>query len=111
MTEIGVFIRTPDGYRGALRTLSLTADLVLVPTGAEGQGAPDYRLHLGADAQGPQVGAAWRRTGRRAGDYLAIVLDDPFLPRPLRANLFQVEADGADHRLVWTRGARADAKA
>jgi uncharacterized protein (DUF736 family) len=49
------------------------------------------------------VGAAWRRTCATAGAYLALQIDDPALARPIRANLFPADPDGARFRLVWSR--------
>ena len=41
------------------------------------------------DGDGPEVGAGWKRTGEKAGDYVSLLLDDPALTQPIRANLFQ----------------------
>jgi uncharacterized protein (DUF736 family) len=108
MTEIGRFARHDGGFRGRLRTLSHQADLVLVPLApAEGgTRGPAFRIHLGDDADGPEVGAAWRRTGEKVGAYLALVLDDPLFPKPIRANLF-ADADGEAFRLIWVRPNRS----
>ncbi len=45
------------GYSGHIRTLSLDAELALVPAEpSDAENAPDYRIHLG-DEDGPEVGA------------------------------------------------------
>lgn len=104
MTQIGLFTRTADGFRGHLRTLTLDSDITLVAVdGGDARRTPAYRAHLGDGPEGPEVGAAWRRTGEKAGAYLAVQLDDPALARPIRANLFPADADGAQYRLVWSR--------
>jgi uncharacterized protein (DUF736 family) len=103
MTQIGTFTRMPEGFVGQLRTLSLDVELCLVPAAGDAENAPDYRIHLGTDDQGPEVGAGWKRTGERAGAYVSLVLDDPALPQPIHANLFQSGSDGQDHHLLWNR--------
>ncbi|WP_374575977.1 DUF736 domain-containing protein [Phenylobacterium sp.] len=110
MTQIGLFIRSADGFRGRVQTLTLAADLTLVALeNGDGGRVPAYRIHLG-DADGPEVGAAWRRTGEKAGAYLAVQLDDPALARPIRANLFPADADAVQFRLVWSRPTRGAAQ-
>ena len=111
MTHIGNFTRTAEGFTGHLRTLTLDIDVTLVPAEhADAENAPDYRIHRGADADGPEVGAGWKRTGERAGDYVALLIDDPTLTQPLRANLFQSDAIGKVFALLWTRPAKRDDK-
>ncbi|HLN24281.1 MAG TPA: DUF736 domain-containing protein [Patescibacteria group bacterium] len=111
MTHIGNFIRTADGFTGRLRTLTLDIDVTLVPAEhADAENAPDYRIHRGPGADGPEVGAGWKRTGERAGDYVALLIDDPTLTQPLRANLFQSDAKGTAFALLWTRPAKRDDK-
>ncbi len=106
MTQIGLFTRTPDGYRGRLQTLCLDAQLALVAVEAVAPRGPDYRVHLGDDADGPDIGAGWRRTSEKAGSYVALVLDDPQFARPIRANLFPVGAESSTLRVVWSRPVR-----
>jgi uncharacterized protein (DUF736 family) len=103
MTQIGRFARTKAGYSGAIRTLSFDAQIVLVPSDHGGaENAPDYRILLGDD-QGAEIGAAWKRVGEKAGDYVSLLLDDPALAQPIRANLFQSSEDKASWILHWTR--------
>lgn len=103
MPQIGEFTRTQSGYSGRLRTLSLDVELTLVPAEpSETENAPDYRIHLG-DEDGPEVGAGWKRTGERAGDYVALQLDDPVFVRPVHANLFQSGDDKTAWGLRWNR--------
>ncbi|MEQ1515862.1 MAG: DUF736 domain-containing protein [Usitatibacteraceae bacterium] len=103
MTQIGQFTRTKTGYSGQLRTLSLDLTLTLSPSDvSDAENAPDYRIHLG-DEDGPEVGAGWKRTGEKAGDYVAVQLDDPSFTQPLRANLFQSLDDKSAWGLYWNR--------
>ncbi|EHH67145.1 DUF736 domain-containing protein [Gluconobacter morbifer] len=109
MTQIGSFIRTPDGFAGRLRTLALDAELTFLSVGAGmAENAPDYRIHLGNGDAGHEVGAGWTRTGERAGEYVSVLLDDPIFTQPVRASLFQVGRGGRDWLLVWNRQVKRD---
>ena len=97
MPQIGQFTRDDTGFAGRVHTLTLFRELTLVPAEhSDAENAPAYRVHDG-DADGPEVGAAWTRTGEKAGEYLSVLLDDPALPQPIRANLFQ----SADGKSAW----------
>ena len=103
MSQIGQFTREETGFTGQLRTLTLDLSLALVPVeNSEAENAPAYRVHAG-DAEGPEVGAAWKRSGEKAGEYLSVLLDDPTLPQPIRANLFRDDDAGAAWSLHWNR--------
>jgi len=103
MPQIGQFTREKQGFTGRVHTLTLTQELAIVPADhSDAENAPDYRVHRD-DADGPEVGAAWKRTGERAGDYLSVLLDDPALAQPIRANLFQNGDDKTSWSLHWTR--------
>ena len=106
MPQIGEFTRTKSGYSGRFRTLSLDIELAVVPAEpSDTENAPDYRIHLG-DEDGPEVGAGWKRTGERAGDYVSLQLDDPVFAQPIRANLFQSGDDKTAWGLHWNRPLR-----
>ena len=103
MTQIGHLTRTKSGYTGRIHTLTLDRELTLVPAeSSDTENAPDYRIH-GGDGSGPEVGAAWKRTGEKAGDYLSLQFDDPTFDRPIRANLFQFDAETDTWTLQWNR--------
>ncbi len=103
MAQIGQFTRSKSGYSGRIQSLSLDAELVLVPAEhSDVENAPDYRIHLG-DGDGPEVGAGWKRTGEKAGDYVSLVIDGPILTQPIRANLFQSGDDKSAWVLNWNR--------
>lgn len=106
MAHIGTFTKTPNGYEGAIKTLSVSAKVKLVPArGAEGENAPDYRVVKGTDTE---VGAGWKRVGEKAGDYVSVVLDDPAFVQPLRANLIRSESDEKSFVLLWSRPGKRD---
>ena len=50
------------------------------------------------------------RTGERAGEYVALVIDDPAFPHPIRANLFRDDDAGSAWSLHWSRPSKRDAK-
>ncbi|WP_439496115.1 DUF736 domain-containing protein [Bosea sp. (in: a-proteobacteria)] len=103
MPQIGEFTRTKNGYAGRIRTLSLDVEIVLIPAEhTEAENAPDYRVHHGND-DGPEIGAGWKRTGEKAGDYVSLQIDDPTLPQAIRANLFQSTEDKSAWSLHWNR--------
>jgi len=110
MPQIGQFTRIRGLFTGTIRTLMFDRHIVLVPTNQpDVQGQPHYTVHI-KDADGPEVGVAWKRTGERAGDYVSLALDDPTLPAPIRANLFQRDTDKKEWVLIWKRGANGAAK-
>ena len=101
--QIGMFTREASGFTGQIHTLTLACDLAIIPAEpSETENAPDYRVHQGGD-EGPEVGAGWMRTGERAGEYVALVIDDPAFRHPIRANLFQSGADKSAWVLSWNR--------
>ena len=110
MAQIGTFKRTKTGISGRIRTLALDAELVLIPVDKrDAENAPDYRIHLGdvdGSEVGPEVGAGWKRTGEKAGDYISLQLDDPSFRQPIRANLFQANEAGTAFTLLWSRPPR-----
>lgn len=105
--HIGYFEATDGGYIGHLRTLTLEIELILVPTEASDvENAPDFRVLAGPAHETCEIGAGWKHIGDKAGEYVAILLDDPMFDHPLRANLFQ--ADNGGHVLVWSRQSRRE---
>ncbi|MEO7247354.1 MAG: DUF736 domain-containing protein [Novosphingobium sp.] len=105
--RIGYFVKGEGGYAGHLHTLSLNIDLALVEVEKhESETAPDYRVIAGSDDEAREIGAGWNHVGEKAGDYVAIQIDDPLFLAPLRANIFKDE-DGHYH-LVWSRQSKRD---
>ncbi|ASG20205.1 DUF736 domain-containing protein [Nitrospirillum viridazoti] len=102
MPQIGEFTRETTGFIGRVHTFTLFREITIVPAEpSDADNAPDYRVHNGNE-EGPEIGAGWKRTGERAGDYIALVIDDPALPQPIRANLFRDDG-GASWSLHWSR--------
>jgi len=110
MTQIDEFTREKKGYSGRVHTLSLNLDIAIVPAEAsETENAPDYRIHIGDD-DGPEIGAGWKRTGEKAGEFVSILLDDPTFAQSIRANLFQNGSDKTSWSLHWSRLQKRDGK-
>ncbi len=104
MAQIGTFMRSANGYTGQIKTLTLDIELSLIATDeTEVANAPDYRIYLGTNDDGPEIGAGWKRKGDKAGDYVSLLIDDPAFMQPIRANLFQSDAKGKSFHLLWNR--------
>ncbi len=103
MTQIGEFTKLKTGYGGRIRTLSLDiAVAVVAAEPSDTENAPDYRVHAESE-DGPEIGAGWKRSSDKAGAFVSIQLDDPTLPQPIRANLFQNGDDKTSWSLHWSR--------
>ncbi|GCC48767.1 hypothetical protein chiPu_0033226 [Chiloscyllium punctatum] len=107
MPQIGEFRREETGFIGNLLTLRLVQDIIIVPAEpSDAENAPDYRVHV-FDAMSneatAEIGAGWKRTGEKAGEYVALLIDDPTLPQPIRANLFRDDDAGNAWSLHWSR--------
>lgn len=101
---IGQFTEAVDGFSGRLQSLLIDAELSIVPAQpSTTENAPEWRILLGAGEQGIEVGAGWNRTGKRAGAYIAVQIDDPSLGRALRANLVRSAQDDGSLQLLWSR--------
>jgi uncharacterized protein (DUF736 family) len=72
----------------------------------DNESAPDYRVIAGEDDEAREIGAGWKHVGEKAGDYVAIQIDDPLFTSPLRANIFK--DDDGHHHLVWSRPSKRD---
>lgn len=89
------------GWEGTIQTLIIHTKLRLVPNDNQsGDKAPAFRVLVGNS----EMGAAWktRSQGDNPRDYLSVKLDDPSMPEPISAALFEAE-DGQHAMLVWNR--------
>lgn len=108
MSQIGTFTRTPDGFFGRIRTLTLDAEVAILPTDdTDAENAPEHRVFL----DGMEVGAAWERKGEKAGTWLSLTIDDPSFAEPVRARLFEADAKNGTWWLHWSRRMRRDSEA
>ena len=103
MATIGTVTKRPDGrYEGELKTLSVRAEIALVPVGDKASPTqPDYRVL----SQGIEIGAGWIRTGKTSGkEYIALAIAAPGLGHnPLYANLGRAagQTDPDVFALIW----------
>lgn len=102
MPAIGFVTRDGKGFKGQLKTLSIRADIVIVPNGQKTADAqPDYRVSAG----GVEIGAGWVRRSESSGnDYVSLSLAAPeFGPRRLYANLGRAAGQDDDDALaiIW----------
>ena len=103
MPAIGYVTRQEDGsFKGQLRTLSIRADIEIVPNRTKNtESQPDYRIVTNS----VEVGAAWRRTSRDTGaSYVSLSLAAPeFGPRKLYANLGRAAGQDDDDvfAVIW----------
>ena len=102
MPAIGYVTRDGNGFKGELKTLSIRADILIVPNGNKtADTQPDYRVTAG----GVEVGAGWNRRGEMSGkDYVSLSLAAPeFGPRRLYANLGRAAGQDDDDAfaIIW----------
>ena len=102
MPAIGyVTKQTNGGYKGQLKTLSIRADIDVVPNaGKTADNQPDFRVVT----QGVEIGAGWVRTGETSGkEYVSLSLAAPeFGPRKLYANLGRAAGHDDDtYAVIW----------
>jgi uncharacterized protein (DUF736 family) len=99
---IGTFRPAKDGgWLGTIRTLTIDAKVRLVPNDDRtSKKAPAFRVFVGNS----RIGEAWeaKTGGLSPKEYLRVRLDDPLLPEPVTAALFQVQ-DGSIAELLWNR--------
>src|SRR3954463_7764958 len=105
MAVIGTFTSAKDGgWIGTIRTLTIAAKVRLVPNDDRtSKKAPSFRVFVGNS----RIGEAWeaRTGGLNPKGYLRIKLDDPTLPEPINAALFEAES-GESAQMLWSRRRR-----
>ncbi len=103
MPSIGTVTKAQDGsFKGQLKTLSIKAEISIIPNSRKAHDAqPDYRV-LSGDVE---VGAGWNRRSEASGrNYVSLSLAAPeFGPRRLYANLGRAAGgdDGDTFALIW----------
>jgi len=102
MAAIGYVTREGKGFKGELKTLSIRAEVLIVPNASKsGDNQPDYRV----TSSGVEVGAGWLRRSETSGnDYVSLSLAAPeFGPRRLYANLGRAAGQNDDDTfaIIW----------
>ncbi|RYD59952.1 MAG: DUF736 family protein [Sphingomonadales bacterium] len=105
MPAIGYVSRQNDGsFKGSIRTLSVNADIQIVPNRGKTGEQPDYRVLAG----GVELGGGWIRTGETSGrEYIRIAISAPELGhRTIYANLGRAAGQDDDDALalIWNPG-------
>ena len=104
MATIGSVTKRSDGrYEGELRTLSMRAEIAIVPVMEKmTPNQPDYRVLC----QGIDVGAGWMRKGQASGkDYVSLSIAAPeFGAKTIYANLGRAagQPDPDVYSLIWS---------
>lgn len=105
MSAIGYVQRQPDGsFKGGIRTLSVNAEVAIVPNRGKSGGQPDYRVV----SNGVELGGGWIRTGEVSQrEYIRLAMSAPELgPRTLYANLGRAAGQDDDdaYAIIWNPG-------
>ena len=96
---IGSFKKVGEGYEGEIVTLTQKIrGIRFVPeANRASDNVPNFRVQIGK----LEAGAAWIKHTTDWREYLNVKLDDPTLPGPIFASLF--EEEGGAFNLVWSR--------
>lgn len=102
MPAIGHVTRDGRTFKGQLRTLSIRAEIEIVPNPRKSSDIhPDFRVL----SSGVEVGAGWMRRSEASGnDYVSLTLAAPeFGPRRLYANLGRAagQDDEGTFAIIW----------
>lgn len=104
MATIGYVTKREDGrYEGELKTLSIRADIAILPVADKASDThPDFRVM----SQGIEIGAGWNRVGQTSGKpYVSLSIAAPeFGSRTLYANLGRAagQSDPDVYALIWS---------
>ena len=105
MPAIGYVQRQNDGsFKGSIRTLSVSAEIAIIPNRGKIGEQPDYRILAG----GVELGGGWIKTGEVSQrEYIRIAMSAPELGnRTLYANLGRAAGQDDDDTLaiIWNPG-------
>jgi len=105
MPAIGYVQRQSDGsFKGSIKTLSVNADIQIVPNRGKTGEQPDYRVVAGS----VELGGGWVRTGEVSQrEYVRLAMSAPeFGARTLYANLGRAAGQDDDdaYAIIWNPG-------
>ena len=105
MPAIGYVQRQSDGsFKGSIRTLSVNAEVQIIPNRGKTGEQPDYRVVSG----GVELGGGWVRTGEVSQrEYVRLSMSAPELgQRTLYANLGRAagQDDEETYAIIWNPG-------
>lgn len=105
MPALGYVTRLDDGsFKGQIRTLSVSADIAIIPNRGKTGDQPDYRVM----ASGVELGGGWIRTGEVSQrEYIRLSMSAPELGRrTIYANLGRAagQDDDDSFAIIWNPG-------
>ncbi|MBY8821071.1 DUF736 domain-containing protein [Sphingomonas colocasiae] len=105
MPALGYVQRQSDGsFKGSIRTLSVNAEIAIVPNRDKAGDRPDYLVLSG----GVELGGGWIRTGEVSQrEYVRLAMSAPELgSRTLYANLGRAAGQSDDdvYAIIWNPG-------
>jgi len=100
MANIGSFTKAADGsLNGFIRTLHLNTRAKFAPLSAGGNGGPDFRIFAGD----VEIGAAWNKPSQQGRPFISAKMDEPSLPAPIYANLYEDDDTPGQFSMIWKR--------
>ena len=105
MPAIGYVQRQQDGsFKGSIRTLSVNAEIAIIPNRGKSGEQPDYRIL----SNGVELGGGWIRTSEVSQrEYVRLAMSAPELgQRTLYVNLGRAagQDDEDSYALIWNPG-------
>lgn len=105
MPAIGYVQRQSDGsFKGSIKTLSVNAEIMIVPNRGKTGEQPDYRVV----SNGVELGGGWVRIGEVSQrEYVRLAMSAPELgTRTLYANLGRAagQEDDDAYAIIWNPG-------
>ena len=99
---LGFFTKLDDNaFSGVFRTISITAQMAIIPIARSNDQAPDHRVMV----NGVEVGDGWSRQAKESGNtYINLVLSAPeFGPHAINCRLVKLTLpqDGNAYQILW----------
>ena len=99
---LGFFTKLDDAaFAGVFRTISITAQMTIIPVDRTNDQAPDHRVTV----NGVEVGDGWSRQAKESGNtYINLVLSAPeFGHHAINCRLVKLTQpqDGCTHQILW----------
>ena len=102
MAAIGYVTRNGEGFKGQIRTLSIRADIDIIPNTRR---SSEAQPHFLVTSNGAEIGAGWHRRSETTGNtYVSLSLAAPeFGTRRLYANLGRAagQEDDDTFAIIW----------
>jgi uncharacterized protein (DUF736 family) len=102
MATIGTFKKDGDEFSGTLETLTMKANITLIPNAKKSDAAPDYRVFQQTEEFTSEIGAAWKKSAKDGSEYLSVSLDDPSFADKINCRLIKTSIEHS-YTLFWER--------